>query len=196
MGRVGFGTVLTKKEVIERTDSFVNITYVLRECGIYAPDDIPDGTSLKTHCPFDHLHSDQGQQPALRVWSDSNSAMCFAENLYLTPVRLWSLYRDTSQYTAALELLDKTEMDVTNLSLTEPPEISHLRSLEQALATYCTRLAPDWNLAPLKYPQAHHVFVTCLQATRYVSTDEDIEKWLVRCKAAMTSALQDVTQVT
>jgi hypothetical protein len=59
----------------------------------------------KNPCPFDFEHSDGGQDKALRVYPDTNSAYCFALHGVLDPVKLFSLKGDNRPLYAAQLLM-------------------------------------------------------------------------------------------
>lgn len=178
---------LTKAQTIEYANEHVSIAWTLRQSGVYVPDEYVPGISVRASCPFEFLHVDQGLSKALKVYYDTNTAMCFAESLYLTPVRLWRLSNDLpSDFAAATSLLRASDTKIGYATDAERQKNIY-PFLEEALSIYCRSLWGDeWSTIPLSNPQAHGVYVQCLGLARSVTTDEASVNWLDKSKQIMS----------
>ena len=91
-----------EKSVIDLANERITIIEACNMLGM----DVHDFSiaSLKVWCPFGHLyHSDGGTTKAMRIYPATNSAWCFACNLYFTPVKLIAMDRGIPDQQAALD---------------------------------------------------------------------------------------------
>lgn len=90
--------------LVELADTSVRIEEVLRLFDVH----IPEGAgSWKAFCPFSEEHEDGGVDRALRVFSESNSCMCFALHGPMTPSQVWEIHTGKSRVQASEALLER-----------------------------------------------------------------------------------------
>jgi hypothetical protein len=167
----------------------VPIATVCRLIGVDLPG---DGVvyRLKLHCPFgDIYHTDGGMQAAMRIYPDSNNLFCFAGCGFFSPVTLAAQAWDLTRRAAARELLERlgivraASVSVwAELDRVDPPDRT---LLAQALRTFCRRAIPGWEQHQFDAGPAQ-LLNRCLALLDHVRTDEDAQRWLEVCKAAMS----------
>lgn len=171
---------------IELANEKVTIGYVCRRIGL----DIPDDARRKLPCPFGELyHSDGGIDPAMRVYSDNNTAYCFSCSSYFTPVSLAARAWGVPFREAATRLLD--EVGYRPLSLPAlweqaqvfEPDVDRAH-LAEALKIYCRRIDPNWGSRQFE-PAVAGQLTRCLQLLDKVCNSDDVRLWLETCKEAM-----------
>lgn len=170
---------------------------IVDACNEVGMDVFSNAGNYKFHCPFGHLyHKDGGHAKSFRLYEDSNSAYCFACPMYFTPSKLIALDRDVSEDEAAQIILETTGYVAPALedrwesarTVVQPPVDTS--GLATALATYCRRIDPLWDVTQFDEPQAT-VFRRCVELTDTVRTEEDVTLWLEKTKAAMSKLLLD-----
>jgi len=87
---------------IRLADEKVPIESVLSLLGVDVPE---NAVSWKVYCPFGDEHFDSGQSKAMRVYSETNSCMCFAMHGSMGPTRLWAYHTRKRPVWAAEDLL-------------------------------------------------------------------------------------------
>lgn len=170
---------------------------ITEACNQVGMDMFDNPGNYKFYCPFGHLyHRDGGLAKAFRVYMDENSAYCFACSMFFTPTKLLSLDKDISEEEAAQFILETTgyvEPDIeTRWEAARAPlplEID-TSGLSAALAIYCRRIEPSWDVLQFEDPQAT-VFRKCVELTSAVRTEEDVALWLEKTKEAMRKVLLD-----
>lgn len=153
--------------------------------------------NFKFHCPFGHLfHKDGGMAKSFRVYSESNSAYCFACDIYFTPTRLLAMANDRTEDEVAQDILIRSgyvEPDIESrweAARALPATEIDTSGLATALAVYCRRIEPLWEVLQFEEPQAT-VFRKCVELTAAVHTEADVATWLEKTKAAMRKVLLD-----
>lgn len=155
-------------------------------------------SSLKVWCPFGHLyHADGGTSKAMRIYPATNSAWCFACNLYFTPVKLIAMDRGITEVQAAESILVETnyvppdyESRWESLTKTQPQVVEE--DLGEALKVACSRMAPDWDERQFDEAVSRRLR-QCLSLLPKVHTEDDSVKWLSMSKKIMQREL-GVTQ--
>lgn len=170
----------------------VSIATVCRILGVEVADE--SRPSMKLHCPFGEIyHSDQGIDPAMRVYDESNTAYCFACSASYTPVSMYAQAMDLRWRQAATALLQRVgyrPLDPSQAweqAQAYAPEPDRTQ-LAEALKTYCRRVDPRWGDRQFEEPVAT-VLTRCLNLLDFVCTDDDAALWLARCKAAMAATI-------
>lgn len=142
--------------------------------------DVPsDVGTRKMYCPFgDFSHSDGGDEPAFRVYS--NHAFCFACWAYYTPVKICAVMWDVDEERAAGQLLDATGISTPRYTdrweqASKPPEVDR-DALAAALRTRCELLGADFY-----HPQVSQYLARCLGWLSRVTTEEEARHWLDTC---------------
>lgn len=154
--------------------------------------------SMKFYCPFGSLyHADEGRTKAMRIYPATNSAWCFACNLYFTPTRLLAMDRGITEQEAAESILDDTRYVAPDYeskwnALIAPVAAVDTDDLAEALKVACRRIAPDWEERQFEEAVATKLR-QCLSLLRKVKTDEDATKWLSTTKQVMQRALGERT---
>lgn len=182
------------KSIIAVANEVVSIITALRMLGADLPEDVGTSRSHKIHCPFGVVyHSDHGVSPAMRIYTDSNSAWCFSCSAYYTPVRLVSQALDVDAELAASRLLDHAGYKPVDMELAwkrasdyEPEPDKAL--LAQALKTYCRRICATWVTRQFD-PEIAAALTRCLAVLDLVTSDADAGLWLATCKVSMHRAL-------
>ena len=168
-----------EKALINRVNNQVSITSLLRRLNVYVPNEVYGST--KIYCPFGQMHPDGGISKAMRVYPATNSCFCFAENLHLSPVKLWAMAEDLSQYDAALDLSGELQREEETEEETKPDKAA----LAAALNTYCSRVITDWDERQFDDRELSDTYSKCLDLLSHVETDPDAERWLQACKIVM-----------
>jgi hypothetical protein len=174
---------------IQIANERLSIVTALRQAGAEASD-----FGGKQFCPFGHMyHADGGYDKALRVYTESNTAYCFAGCGYFSPVKLIALAKDIDEQDAAEYILELTGYVAPTLdSLWEhanrdPRKVDH-GALTDALKLACSRMSPDWEERQLDDDVATR-FRKCLALLPKVRTEQDAETWLSNTKKIMRKAL-------
>lgn len=176
--------------VVTLANEKVSIVAACRLAGVELSDEPGYGTSMKVHCPFETInHSDSGVAPAMRVYTESNSAWCFACQEYFTPVKLIAAHRGIDYQNAATLLLDHVGYRPASLSeqwaeLTSRVTKPDRTLLADALKTYCLRVIPGWEIRQFDREEAA-MLTRCLALIDRVKTEEDAQRWLTTTKEVM-----------
>lgn len=182
------------RTVIALANEMVSILAACRLVGMDLPDDVGHRRSIKVHCPFGSLyHSDHGLEQALRIYTDSNSAWCFAGCGYFSPVWLVAQAWDLSATAAATELLDRIGYRPPTLEqawarasqVDDTPDVAALRT---ALQTYCERIAPAWAERQFEAGVAA-TLTRCLALLDLVTSGAEAQTWLAAAKTVMRRTL-------
>lgn len=177
-----------KPGLITVANEQVSISTVCRMLGIEVPDDL--GRSTKLHCPFEQVyHSDQGVDPAMRIYTETNSAYCFSCSAYYTPTSMYALGMDLRWRDAAVQLLDRVGYRPVDLRETWqraletalPPDRAQLA---EALKTYCRRVDPGWSSHQFDDVVAA-MLTRCLGLLDLVTDADQAWQWLECCKKIM-----------
>lgn len=180
-----------KKSLIEEADERVSIVKVCRLIDM----NVPEGGYGKHRCPFgDVNHSDGGVEPSFRIYTETNSAYCFACRKYFSPVHLYAEAKDKRRSQAALDLLEfigwKPVSRAQRWAEIIAPEVTvDLSMLALALRTYCARICREWEEYQF-IPEVTELFSKCLALLDRVRTPEDAEQWLETCKQVMRKKLE------
>lgn len=196
--------LLTAGSLRTKANAEVPILWVCRQIGMEVPDDVSMGRSARVYCPFGSTaHPDGGEEAAFRVYPDTNSAWCFAEREYFSPVKLFATWNGLPETEAARQLLESlgisvaghreltpaTQVTVDLRVRADPPD---LHSLAEALKMYCARECVkadlDWELLQLDGPVAEKLS-QCLNLLNRVSSASDAQQWLSVTKQAMGAVL-------
>lgn len=184
---------MARKSIITIANEQVDIRIACELIGISLPE-IPEGRSVKVHCPFgDIYHSDGGVETAFRVYPHSNSAYCFACSEFFTPVGLYAKANNLRWEDAALALLDRIGYKPVSLAdrwasivhSEDPPDTA---MLAQALKTYCSRSVENWQTVQFE-PSIAQMLDRCLALLDRVSNAEEARTWLDASKIAMKKVL-------
>ncbi|WNN95036.1 DNA primase [Microbacterium phage Magritte] len=148
----------------------------------------------KTYCPFGQVfHTDGGRSRAFKVYTETNTAYCFACQKVYDPVSLIATDRDIT-YRAAAELILEMKAYVSPDyqtrwdALTQETVEVDTEALQDALKIACSRMVPDWATRQFEDRIATKL-AQCLGLARKVKNDEDGRKWLDMTKQAMRQAL-------
>jgi len=150
--------------------------------------------SMKQYCPFGEIfHADGGRSKSFRIFSDSNSAYCYACSEYFDPVLLLARYKDLSKKDAALFLLDyinyrPEDAESRWASLLEDTVPVDQDYLSEALKVFCSGVSPEWEIRQFDR-DVSDPFNRCLKLLPMVRTDEDACKWLSVSKQVMRNTL-------
>ena len=183
-----------RRSAVSIANDKVPITLACRIAGMDIDDDIAYGRSMKVYCPFGELyHSDQGVEPAFRIYVDSNSAYCFACSTYFTPVWLVAQVWDQQPAQVAVELLER--VGIKPVSLADAWAQAAVRDvapdtslLAEALKLFCGRICVDWDDAQFE-PDTAGLLSRCLALLDLVHTEGEARQWLDECKKVMRAAL-------
>lgn len=157
-------------------------------CGMQVPDF--DYGTRKVVCPFD-------DEMAFRVYSESNSAYCFACSKKYTPVALIAEHRGISIDEAADYLIEVAQRSGRwipptpearwDALMAEPMSLDRASEAE-ALKLFCARSHPQWE--NLQFDPAVAAMLTrCLAPLDKVVTPEDLQQWRTITRSAMQRAL-------
>lgn len=172
----------------------VDIRTVCELIGMFVPE-IPDGKSVKLHCPFGSVyHRDQGVETAFRVYPSTNSCFCFACNEYFSPVGLAAKAWDLTFDAAADRLLEEigykppSAEEAWNRLTNKQEATVDPTMLSVALKTYCARIDRDWE--DIQYiPDVSSVLSRCLNLLPIVKSEAEARQWLEVSKKVMKQAL-------
>jgi hypothetical protein len=182
-----------------RSDTRSDISVANEEVGIVKSAELSgvenaDYGRAKLYCPFGELyHVDQGQSPAFRIYSDTNSAYCFACSKRFTPVSLFAMAEGISEDESATILLERIGYRAPDIEsrwldvLGFVPSIDH-DSLATALGVACARMNPEWET--LQFDEdVSTIFRKCLQLLPKVKTEDQAKQWLAKTKEVMRRTL-------
>lgn len=175
--------------------TLANELFKIEDACRYLGMDIYGGTDrVKYWCPFgDVFHSDGGRTKAFRLYSNTNSAYCWACGMYFTPVRLMALHLDIEETEAVTWILDHvgyvepTYQAQWDAIITKEDSVDY-DGLTEALKIACARMVPDWEDRQFE-PAVAAKLTACLTALKKVSNDEEARKWMSVVKAAMAQVL-------
>jgi hypothetical protein len=181
-----------RRSVVDEANETVLITTACRAVGMDIPEDLSQ--RHKIHCPFGAIyHSDQGLEPTMRIYLDSNAAHCFSRCGRFTPVNLAAMAWGIPRRVAARELLERAGR--RSLSLTEAfaqaaqADVEPDRTLlGEALKTFCARVHAGWDDAQFD-PGVAPWLTKCLALLDLVRTPDEAAYWLDGCKKVMQRAL-------
>lgn len=181
---------------------------ILHVCGLLkmdVPTDIALGRSARVYCPFgETAHADGGEEPAFRIYPDTNSAWCFAEREYFSPTKLYALHLGIPELEAAGRLLESVGISAVGyreltadtpmpVDLRVPDREPDLHSLAEALKMYCARECGkadlDWEMLQFEGPVAEKLS-RCLNLLSKVTSSTDAAQWLTVTKQAMGAVLR------
>jgi hypothetical protein len=158
----------------------------LESSGVRIP--YSEGKSIKGRCPFaDVYHLTVDADLSMRVYSDTNSAYCFAGCGSLTPVFIYAKLNDLSYSKAAWSLLGFVGYKPKNLTeqwreLVSYSEPFDKLSYRQAFIEYCNFTFDNW--AELQYKGSVAGAVSKLfSVLEVVNTMDDANTWLSVSKA-------------
>lgn len=184
------------KNYVDLANKVVSIYYVAKLIGLDIPEHAKEMKSYKTHCPLgDFYHSDGGVDPAMRVYSETNSAYCFRCAESFSSVRLYARVNDLKQNEAADFLLlstgykHETMEDLWaeyNTEITAPPDQA---TLALALKIYCARIDSKWSKNQFN-KDVSKMYTKCLSILEMVSNTEQADSWLKASKDAMRKVLE------
>lgn len=153
----------------------------------------PRDTGSRAYCPFGELnHPDEGRDKALRIYYDHG--FCFAEWLYLTPVRIYAMMHELDDEYAARELLVQHGDQPASYEerwagaagfVLEPDR----NALAEALRTWLSATYADWNNRQYD-PLIAGILARCLGLLSRVVSESDCEMWLKLSKQAMTQHMR------
>lgn len=157
-------------------------------------DDVPEAraTGSRAWCPFGEFsHPDGGREKALRVYYDHG--FCFAEWLWLSPVRIFAMMRGLAEEEAAEQLLAQTGYQRGSYAeewdaLVSAPQVPDRSALAQALRIWLEGNFPEWGDRQYE-SDAAGALSGCLGLLGSVETDADCEFWLDSAKTVMTRYL-------
>jgi hypothetical protein len=160
--------------------------------------DVPEPrvSGSRAFCPFGEFsHPDGGREKALRVYHDHG--FCFAEWLYLSPVRIYALMHDLGEEAAAGQLLAAAGYSPGSweerwdelVAVTITPDWA---ALAQALRVWLETQFSSWG--NLQYdPFVSSVLARCLGLLAKVQTEADCETWLSQSKRVMGQTVRRLT---
>lgn len=176
------------------------ITSIYDACELVGVEDLYDrgSSTMKTYCPFgDVSHLDGGDSKSFRVYSETNTAYCFACSKSYSPVSLIATARDISLIDAAEALLIHAnyvpeDVDSQIQALLDEGERIFVNTddLAEALKLHCAVIDGAWAERQFE-PAVARKLSMCLALLDKVHTREDSKKWLDITKTAMTSILGD-----
>lgn len=89
--------------LIYRANTEIRIERVLND---FYGSDLPfRETKTKTYCPLGRDHSDGGVTRTLSVYGETNTAWCFSHNMRFTPLSVWMIENEGSEWEMARSLL-------------------------------------------------------------------------------------------
>lgn len=152
----------------------------------------PKYNGARAFCPFGELHPDQGVERAMRVYHDHG--YCFAESLYLSPVRIFALMNELDEEQAATELLildgyrpkSYEQLWSEAIGWQQEPDRGELAA---ALRAWLAGTYPDWNNQQYD-PFVSDALARCLGLLGYVKTETDCRTWLHQAKTVMTQYMR------
>jgi hypothetical protein len=183
-----------KKSLTTIANEQVSILEVCRQIQMDIPDEIVFGRSAKVFCPFGDInHPNGNDEAAFRIYPDSNSAWCFVEQKYFSPVGLYAEALEIPWAEAAERLLELVGWREQPATLAEPLVLRTERrpdqaSLAEALAHWCARFCRskelDWNLIQFE-PTVMNIYGRCLDLLSRVHSSDDVSSWLRVSKQVM-----------
>jgi hypothetical protein len=146
-------------------------------------EDVPEPkiTGSRAFCPFGEFsHQDSGWEKALRVYPDHG--YCFAESLYLSPVKIYQMMKETSPVEAARQLLSHVGYREGSweqrwdelLSVKPEPDYG---ALAAALRIHLEVTCADWGNRQLD-PFVAQTLARCLGLLTQVHSEQDCREWL------------------
>lgn len=179
-----------RRSSVELANRVVPFSHAARLAGADVPE--PRVSGARAWCPFgEYSHPDGGRDKALRVYYDH--AFCFAEWLWLSPVKILALMSGIDDETAAGHLLDsigyrpESYSDAWDKIVSQAAEPSP-GALAEALRIWLTARYPDW--AARQYEDRIAAALgACLGLLAQVRTESDCRLWLARAKQVMTMYL-------
>lgn len=184
-----------QKSEVDTANTVVSISLVCHEIGMSIPDlTVLSGKSFKTWCPFGFYHVDSGYEKAFRIYPSSNSAWCFAESEYFSPVRLYSQAKGIEYRDAATELLKlvnyRPPLDTEWESLVEAAIPLNKGTLVDALQIFCSRIEPKWSYRLLFDSAVQLSFDRCVKSLDQINSDVEAQRWLGFAKDFMQQELR------
>lgn len=179
------------RSFIDEANERVSIIQVCRLIGMQ----VSEGGYGKHKCPFGDLsHSDGGVTPSFRIYTETNSAYCFACRKFMTPVYIYAQAKDKRYKDAAEDLLEiigwKPVSQAQHWANSVAPEVSvDVSMLGLALRTYCARICVEWEDVQF-LPDIAQLLGRCLALLDRIRTPEEAERWLNTCKIVMAKKLE------
>lgn len=186
------------ESLISLANSKIGIDTVARKLNVYLPD-YTAISSFKTYCPFGALyHADGGDSKSFRLYTESNTAYCFAGCGHFTPVKLFAYANDLSLEEAAQDLLDEIgyveeTIETRWAKLQETDEKVDTDFLSEALKVFCSRIDKEWELDQFDQEIAF-LLNRCLSLLSAVRTEEDAAKWFKAAKYVMKKKLGETNE--
>lgn len=182
---------LQGSELVSLANRIVPFPLACREAGM---DNVPEPrqSGSRASCPFGEFsHSDGGRDQALRVYHDHG--FCFAEWLYLSPVKILVLAQDLAPEEAARHLLDRIGYHPASWQerwdeLLEEKLEPDYAALAQALRVHLEVRYADWGNRQLD-SNVSTMLASCLGLLTRVHSEEDCRLWLTRSSEVMAQAL-------
>jgi hypothetical protein len=182
---------LTGSELVALANRAVAFPVAARLAGM---EDVPEprANGSRAFCPFGEFsHPDGGLEKAMRVYFDHG--YCFAEALYLSPVRIYALMTGTPEEQSASQLLDHIgyregswEQKWDELAAAKPePDRG---ALAGALRIYLEVTYPDWGNRQYD-PFVSSRLAKCLGLLTQVHSEADCRVWLEGAVQVMTRVL-------
>ncbi len=188
---------MKRRNPVALADEQVPITTACRLIGMYVPEAVDMGRSVKLRCPFGEIyHRDHGVEAAFRVYPESNHAWCFSCGQHYGPTRLVAQAWGISRLQAAAELLERAGIKPATLADLWA-EVAHhepapdTTMLAEALKTFCRRVDPDWEFNQFEPPVAA-ALSACLGLLDHVRNQADAALWLDQTKRVMHTHLATV----
>lgn len=153
------------------------------------------GSTAKLYCPFGNVvHIDGGSSKAFRIYSNTNSAYCFACSEYFSPVKLYATAKDVSYREAAEIILDLSGWVEETIeskweNLTKEVEYD-TSSLPEVLDLFCSRLIPSWSIERVETPYRENL-AKCLEVIPKIKTQEQAIRWLEVSKSVMRKVINE-----
>lgn len=192
----GSSAPLSPSQLRALANAAVSIVYVAKKIGM----DIPHYSrgSIKIHCPFGEFwHRDGGSEQAMRIYEDTNTCWCFACSKLYTPVMLYALTYDVTEYEASETLLKEVapnlannnfDLDTILLNLRDPELQPDTASLAIALDLFCRRAHLNWDMLQFD-SHVSSVYLKCLALLDKIASEQDAWHWLAVSKEIMSNIL-------
>jgi hypothetical protein len=180
-----------ERSIVSVANDLVDIRFACSLIGLDVPE-IPDGKSIKIHCPFGGVwHRDQGIEKAFRVYPSTASCYCFACAKYFSPVSLVATAWDRDEEEIAGILLGKIGYIPEGSEERWEQLVSHVpvvdtAVLAEALKMFCGRIFEDWSFCQFSDPFASSLG-RCLALLPLVESEEQAVEWLSVSKRVMSS---------
>ncbi len=181
----------------------VSIVVACQMIGMRVSQDLVRSRSRKVFCPFGEVyHSDQGVEPAMRLYTDGNHAYCFACRQSFTPVWLVSQAWGITPTAAARVLSERASVQLPGtrtmaqaFAEAATPQVPVKPGmLADALKTYCGRTDPEWETHQFE-PATAEALGQCLRLLPLVHTEDEAHRWLTTSKQVMTSVKRSLDAV-